>query len=29
VLVACEESSKTGREVQVKSRGVEVPVAAR
>jgi predicted dehydrogenase len=29
VLVACEQSSKTGREVQVKSRGVEVPVAAR
>lgn len=27
VLTACEESSRTGREVRIQSRGVEVPVA--
>ena len=27
VLLACEESSRTGREVRIQSRGVEVPVA--
>jgi hypothetical protein len=28
VLVACEESSRTGREVKIESRGVEVPVGS-
>jgi hypothetical protein len=27
VLTACEESSRTGREVRIQSRGIEVPVA--
>ena len=28
VLCACEESSRTGREVKIESRGIEAPVGA-